>query len=271
LVGFAAILAIRKSYRQLAVITIIGLGIGALYVESVWRLVGGPIGGGFAGFYRSNWGPYRWPITFPFMVWVSSFLAAYGQTRWYRLAFFAVWPVVASLGTILMWPPRNRQRFSGLLHEGLFASMYTLFYLSFVDAALDVSLFPGTLYRFCPCSYFHCAIGFHVIDACCGQRHCCRPCSPSALPKRFWIQTMISRKLGGRLRYPGRGHAHLLDSACQVDCGRYSACGQSGVGLQTQRTPQNLRENPNLRVGCRNGSPIPRGVPNGRTRKSTDA
>jgi hypothetical protein len=140
LVGFAAILAIRRSYRQLAVITLIGLGIGALYVGSVWRLVGSPIGGGFAGFYQSSWGPYRWPVTFPFRVWVSTFLVAFGQTRWYRLAFFAVWPVLASLGIILMWLPRHRQRFSGRLHEALFASLYTLFYLSFVDAALDVSL-----------------------------------------------------------------------------------------------------------------------------------
>jgi hypothetical protein len=144
LVAFAAILAIRRSYRQLAAVTIIGLGIGALYIGSLWRLVGSPVGVGFAEFYRRAWGPYRWPVTLPFRVWVSSFLAAYGPFRWYRLAFFAVWPVVASLGTISMWLPRNRTRFSGLLQEVLLASMYTLFFLSFVDAALEVS-FPRYL------------------------------------------------------------------------------------------------------------------------------
>jgi hypothetical protein len=140
LLCYAVVLARRRSYRKLAAITLIGLAIGVLYVVPVWMILGSPFGN-FVG-YRDCWGTHRWPLTYPFSAWVSSYLLAlYGNTRWYMLVFFAVWPVVALAGTVAIWLPGNRQRFSAMYQpEALFASMYTLFFLSYTDAALDVVL-----------------------------------------------------------------------------------------------------------------------------------
>jgi hypothetical protein len=72
--------------------------------------------------------------------WISSFLAGlHGNTRWYSLAFFAVWPVLAVAGIVAIWLPRNRQRFSEYQTEALFATIYTLFFLSYTDGVLDAS------------------------------------------------------------------------------------------------------------------------------------
>jgi hypothetical protein len=139
LLAFAAVLAMRRSYRQLAVITLIGAGIGILYFAPVWMLLGSPFGSFIA--YRGGWGTHWWPLTYPFSPWVFSFLRdLYGNVRWYTLTWSAVWPVVASVGTISLWLPHNRQKFSGLQPETLFASMYTLFFLSYPEPALDFAL-----------------------------------------------------------------------------------------------------------------------------------
>ncbi len=131
LLAFAAVLSMRKSYRQLTAITLIGLGVGVLYVVPLWIILGSP----FANFigYRGDWGPQGWPLTYPFGALVPSYLMAlYADTRWYTLAFLAVWPVMALAGAVMIWLPGNRRRFSAMYQpEALFASIYTLFLLSY--------------------------------------------------------------------------------------------------------------------------------------------
>jgi hypothetical protein len=131
LLNFATVLAMRRSYRQLTVITLIGLAIGALYVVPLSTILGSP----FANFigYRVDWGLRGWPLTYPFGTLVSSFLAAlHSSTRWYVLVLFVAWPVLALVGTVAMWLPRNRQRFSAMHQpEVLFASTYTLFCVTY--------------------------------------------------------------------------------------------------------------------------------------------
>jgi hypothetical protein len=132
LLCFAIVLATRRSYRQLAVITLIGLAIGTLYVVPIWLLFGNP----FANFalYRAggDWGPHGWPVTYPFGALISSFLTAlyHQNARWYTLALFAAWPTLAVVGATMVWLPRNRQGF--LLRyqpEALFTTFYTLFFI----------------------------------------------------------------------------------------------------------------------------------------------
>lgn len=67
LMSFAVILTMRRSFRRLAVITLIGLAIGVLYVVPVWVILGSP----FANFqgYQGDWGPRGWPLTYPFGAW----------------------------------------------------------------------------------------------------------------------------------------------------------------------------------------------------------
>jgi hypothetical protein len=129
LLCFAVVLAKRKSYRQLAVITLIGLAIGMLYVMPIWLVLGNP----FANFtgYRSDWGPHGWPVTYPFGALIPSYLAGLHIVRWPVMALFVAWLGVALVGTVAMWLPRSRERFSLYQAEALFASMYTLFFLSF--------------------------------------------------------------------------------------------------------------------------------------------
>jgi len=121
----------RKSYRQLAAITVIGLSVGVLYVVPLRVLLGNP----FANFisYRRDWGPQGWPVTYPFGTLVPSYLMAFSAgNRWYRLVFVSVWPVMALAGTVMIWHPRNRERFLSLYQpEALFASLYVLFFLSY--------------------------------------------------------------------------------------------------------------------------------------------
>ncbi|HMD83176.1 MAG TPA: hypothetical protein VKO18_00585 [Terriglobia bacterium] len=127
---FAIVLARQKNYRQLAVIMLMGLAIGVLYVIPLWRLFGTP----FANFigYRGDWGPHGWPLTYPFGALISSFLASLHKARWYTLTLFAAWPLVALVSTVAIWLPRNRQGFLARYQpEALFASIYTLFYLSY--------------------------------------------------------------------------------------------------------------------------------------------
>jgi hypothetical protein len=130
LLCFAIVLARRKSYQQLAVITLIGVAFGVFYLVPLWRVFGTP----FANFigYRGDWGPHGWPITYPFGALISSFLAALrnNSVRWYTLTLFLAWPAVALVSTMVIWLPRNRQRFLGRCQpEALFATIYTLFFI----------------------------------------------------------------------------------------------------------------------------------------------
>jgi hypothetical protein len=130
LVCLAIVLARQKSYRQLAVFTLIGLVIGVLYVIPLWRLYGTP----FANFmgYRGDWGPHGWPLTYPFGALISSFLASLQKARWYSLTLFAAWPLLALVSTVAIWLPRNRHGFLAKYQpEALFASIYTFFYFSY--------------------------------------------------------------------------------------------------------------------------------------------
>ncbi len=141
LLCFAIVLARRRSYRQLSAITLIGLAVGVLYVVPLWLLLGSPFAN-FSG-YKGDWGPHGWPLTYPFGALVSSFLAALDTSRWPNLVMCAAWAVVALVGTVAMWLPRNRERCSMYRPEALFASIYTLFFLSynFSDIAGDLPRF----------------------------------------------------------------------------------------------------------------------------------
>ncbi len=130
LLGFAIVLALRRSYRQLAVITLIGLAIGVLYVMPLGVLYGNP----FANLlYRGDWGPHGWPITYPFGALISSFrMTLHTDTRWYTFVYSAVWPILALVAIIVAWLPRRRKLlWANYQAEVLFATTYTLFFLSY--------------------------------------------------------------------------------------------------------------------------------------------
>lgn len=133
LVAFAAVLAMRKSYRQLAVITAIGLAIGALYVVPIWIILGSP----FANFreysnYAEGWRLHGWPVTYPFGALIPSYLSAFHTLRWTAIVFSPIWLLVALAGLVAIWLPRNRQMLSEANQpESLFASLYMLFLLSY--------------------------------------------------------------------------------------------------------------------------------------------
>jgi hypothetical protein len=145
LLCFAAVLAMRKSWRQLAVITLIGLAIGVLYVIPLGIILGNP----FANFvaYRAHWGPQGWPLTYPFGAVVPSYLLAFHERRWTFFAFSAIWPMVALMGIVAMSLPRNRQRLGQHQPEALFSWMYVLFVITYNDRdiflAFDRYLAPG--------------------------------------------------------------------------------------------------------------------------------
>jgi hypothetical protein len=128
LVVFALILTIRSSYRRLTEITLIGLGIGVAYVIPVWILLGSP----FANFirYQDWWGPQRRPLTYPFGALIPSFIA-FHNSRWPNVVQSAGWLTLALVGTAVMWRSRNRARFPLDQPEIWFASVYTLFFLSY--------------------------------------------------------------------------------------------------------------------------------------------
>jgi len=133
LLAFAAVLAWRKSYRQLAVITLISLAIGVLYIVPVWIIQGSP----FANItgYRSlneGWGAHQWPITYPFGALIPDYLDGLRVMRWPNFPFPVVWLVIALAAITVMWLPRNRSKFSPMIQpEFLFASIYTLFLVLF--------------------------------------------------------------------------------------------------------------------------------------------
>jgi hypothetical protein len=131
LVCFAAVLAMRRSYRQLAVITLIGLAIGVLYMWPLWILVGSPFVNLIA--YREFWGSQGWPLTYPFSALVPGYLLVLDYSRWPVLVMFLASLEMALVGTVAVWLPRNRQRFAGYQPEALFVSIYTVFLVSYSD------------------------------------------------------------------------------------------------------------------------------------------
>jgi hypothetical protein len=141
LVCFAAVLAKRKSFRQLAAITLIGLGIGAIYFVPLAIIVGSPLYNFIA--YKEDWGHRGWPLTYPFGALVPSFLASLHYLRWPNLIFTAVWVIVALAGGVAVWLPRNRTRFSADQPEVLFTTIYVLFFVSYnyFDVAGDFPRF----------------------------------------------------------------------------------------------------------------------------------
>lgn len=131
LMSFAAVLVMQRKYRQLAVITLIGLGIGALYVIPVWIILGNP----FANFvaYQQDLKSLGQPLTYPFGAFKFSFMETlHSGATWYHLAYFVVWVAGVVVGIVAMWSPSNRKRFSGAwMPEALFASIYSLFFLTY--------------------------------------------------------------------------------------------------------------------------------------------
>lgn len=128
LVGLAIALFLRRSYRRLAVITLIGVGIGVAYLIPVCIILGNP----FANFtlYREDWGQQGFPLTYPFGALIPSFIAMH-RARWPNLVLSTIWLVAALAGIVVMWLPRNRPRFSPAEGEIWFASIYTLFFISY--------------------------------------------------------------------------------------------------------------------------------------------
>lgn len=129
LASYALVLAKRRSYGQLAAITLIGLTLGALYLALVWVVLGSPFAN-LTLYRKVSWDP-GWVITIPYSAMVRCFLGFFPSARWYTLVFFVIWPVVASAALVMMWLPRNRERLWQYPAEPLFASIYTVFFLSY--------------------------------------------------------------------------------------------------------------------------------------------
>lgn len=137
LLAFAATLAMRKSYRKLAAITLIGLGVGALYLAPLRSLLG-TTSASFTG-YQKDWGAQGWPLTYPFGAMVPSYLAGFHEMRWTVFVFAAVWPIFAIVGMVVMCLPRVRQRLWLYPSETLFAWTYLLFFVVFNNEDMAVS------------------------------------------------------------------------------------------------------------------------------------
>jgi hypothetical protein len=129
LLGFAVALAMRKNYRHLVLLALIGLVVGTLYVVPLWLIVGSPFSN-FHG-YRSDWGRSGSPITYPFGAWAASYHVARRQLRWPNVVLSAAWLPLGIAGTVMMWLPPYRERFSRFQPEAIFASLYFLFFISY--------------------------------------------------------------------------------------------------------------------------------------------
>ena len=131
LLAFAVVLVSRRNYRKLAVITVIGVAIGVLYVVPLWTLLGNPFENFIAYREVSGLGLDGWWLTFPFVHLVREYLGSLHSERWALLVLPPIWLAAAMVGVVLMWLPRHRQRFSPYRPEALFASIYMLFLASF--------------------------------------------------------------------------------------------------------------------------------------------
>jgi hypothetical protein len=127
LVALAAILVRRKQYRQLAIITLIGLGVGVLYLVPLKIILASP----FANFilYRRFWGSRGWPLTYPFGALVPSYLFAFHVMRWPFFVFCLTWLIVCLVGTVAMCLPRHR--LSAWPAEQLFGFLYLAFLFTY--------------------------------------------------------------------------------------------------------------------------------------------
>jgi len=131
LLSLAAVLAWRKNWRQLAATALIGLGIGILYVVPIWIHYGSP----FASLiqYQRDLGTRGWPLTYPFHTLATSYweFVHLESIHWYTFANFAFCVALALVGTAAMWLLRTCEEFPLYPTETLFASLYTLFLISY--------------------------------------------------------------------------------------------------------------------------------------------
>ena len=176
LMGLAITLAVRRKYRQLAVITLIGLGIARALrrahcvgirqpLRQLYSLPGGIWGHRDT---RGTGGRTR-GCTYPFGAVISSFRATLQtDTRWHRIIYSGIWPLLALVGTIAAWGPRNRKSFWPKYQpEVLFATIYVLFLLSYNYDEI-FWLFPRFVIPVLPLLVFSCAIGFRTTAVCLG-------------------------------------------------------------------------------------------------------
>ena len=136
---FAVVLTAKRSYRQLAVITLIGLAMGMLYVVPLWIILGNPFHN-FIG-YGVYGGHYAQLFTYPFGALVRGYPAAFQAPRWAGSFYSLLWLTLSLAGVAAMWFPHNfRRLWTTNRPEVLFASAYTLFLISFNAeyVALDV-------------------------------------------------------------------------------------------------------------------------------------
>lgn len=138
LAGFAAVLALRRSYRQLAAIVGIGLVTGVIYVVPLWIILGNP----FANLvgYRIHWGPGGWPLTYPFGALVPSYSSAFHKIRWTFLVFSVGWLIAGLVGIGATWTPPKRRRLWLHQPEALFAWLYGLFVITYNDRGIALAL-----------------------------------------------------------------------------------------------------------------------------------
>ena len=145
LLSFAAVLAMRRSYRKLAAITLISLVVAVLYFVPLWRTLGNPFVN-FTG-YHADWGSGGWPLTYPFGALVPSYLSAFHEMRWTLFTYCAVWAVAATVGLVAICLPSGRRRLWQYPPEALFAWVYLLFYLMYnisdIAVSFDRYMLPG--------------------------------------------------------------------------------------------------------------------------------
>jgi hypothetical protein len=129
LLSFVAVLAKRRSFRQLATIKLIGLGIGVIYLIPLKVVAGNPFYNFIA--YQEDWGGHRWPVTIPFGALIPSYSVGRNFVRWPVMAMFVVWVGVTLVAIAAIWLPRNREWAQLHPAEPLFACVYTFFFLSY--------------------------------------------------------------------------------------------------------------------------------------------
>lgn len=133
LLAMGSILAMRRSYRQLAGAVLIGLLIGTIYTLHAWSIQGSF----FASYARyrdmeGGWGAQGGPLTFPFLALVRSYFVAFHGARWTLVVLSLLWLVVMVVAVTRLWLPRSRlPTCAAAPCEVLFASMYALFLVSF--------------------------------------------------------------------------------------------------------------------------------------------
>lgn len=153
LLCFAAVLAMRRRYRQLAVVTLIGLAIGVLYVVPLRVILGSPLAS-LSG-YRGDWASNGALLTYPFGALIPSYYSCFRDWRWTAIILSPLWLLLLVVGMVAMWLPRNRRRFSAMnAAEALFASVYTFFLISFNTSAFIAVALPRYMLPIVPLLLF---------------------------------------------------------------------------------------------------------------------